>query len=159
MTIARLDWPLCKKFLAIVIANRNPEQTALTSNATAPSRPIFCWTRQAVAGAWRSGVAVATISKSIPLPEIPACLSALIPAWEARSEVSTPAVEMRRSAIPNFCSTQSQSRSAICALRISLLLTIFSGTDMPVAITFKHAWSSLKFVWSTKPISSTFVIC
>jgi hypothetical protein len=62
--------------------------------------PIFFWTKQAVAGKSISGVAVATIIRSISFAEIFACSIALSAAFVAISLVFSSFAAIRRSLMP-----------------------------------------------------------
>ena len=89
-------------WVATDIPNKKPLQTAFKSKAAALIVFSLWWTKAAVEGAFLSGVAVATIIKSISSLFNPASSMALCPAIAAKSLVAWLLSAIRLSKIPTF---------------------------------------------------------
>jgi len=108
----------------------NPVHTAAISNAAALYALIFSRTMQAVEGAILSGVAVATMMRSMANGDRRASAKASIAALDARSLVNSSTFAIRLSLIPKFSYTHS-GVVGTCSDRYSLVST-FEGTYPPV---------------------------
>jgi len=91
------------KASAVDIAYTKPLHTAATSKAALPlAMPSFCCTMQAVLGKlpWKSGVELATITRSTSPGALPAISSARRAACTARSDDSSSAAAKWRASMP-----------------------------------------------------------
>ena len=100
MTSAFFAMPLLIYALAVVMAYIKPAHTACTSNAGQPSMPNLCCTMVAVAGNCISGVAVATIIKSISCAGTLASSNAFKAACTAKSLVFSLSAAKWRALMP-----------------------------------------------------------
>ncbi len=107
-----------------------PVQAAEMSKAAARGAPIAAWIWVAVAGNGVSGVTVAQITRSTSSPPTPAISRARREAGRAKSDSASSSRAMRRSRIPVRVTIHSSEVSTIFSR--SALVSIWSGTDMPV---------------------------
>ena len=128
-TSARRESPVATIPYACASAYMNPVQPADRSYAAASTAPSWSARIAAVDGNAMSGVTVATISRSIPLPSTPACSMASRLAGSARSDSASSFEAIRRSRMPVRSRIHSSVVSTYC-LRSSFVTT-WSGTLQP----------------------------